>query len=183
MSQNLARFRDISLSKFVMASAILLAGINSPVMSEEVTLVLRTQTSNFDTAGSNDSAYFAIYYLEQVDSKSSSKPKLKRVQVLLNHQGRDRDVGQSDLYRFNLNVPVEHIRRVEIGIIHGSNAWHLEGFEYLLERNGQKSRPTRIAVNKWLSGDKNDGGKRNHAFQYYFFDVKPPVFDVAKKKR
>lgn len=162
---------------FVLATVSLL-GTSS--RCEEVTLILKTLTSNHDKAGTVDPAFFAVHFLEELDEgdkKAGKKPRLKRVSEGINHRGRNRDVGQLDTYHLKLNIPVENVRRVEIGIKQGHDAWHLKGFEYVIERNGVKSRPTTIPVDRWISGDKHDGAKKGDVtYQFLYFDVKPPVF-------
>lgn len=162
---------------------------NRPCMSDEdegFTLVLKTQTSNLNNAGTDEHVYFAVHYTEAVEvpQKGGTKPKKKivkkRLQATLDNPGNDRKVGALETYRLKFNCPVDTIRHVEIGMVNGDDAWHLSGFEYYVEREGAKSRPTTIVVNRWISAAANDGSRRSPAQQYFIFDVKPPTFPPVK---
>jgi hypothetical protein len=157
-------------------SAVLLGATAN---AESFLLKLRTKTSNAPEAGTDDHVYFAVHYLVRDESKPNVETAKARLR-LDDTRKNDRQTGAVDTYSLSFEFPPAMIRKVEIGMEGGRNAWLLERFDYAIVHQGKTSRPTVIPVNRWLSGEVIDRSLKGKALTspYYVFEVKPPVFDV-----
>lgn len=170
----------ISVVGFV--AALVHLGLYSTANADGFTLVLTTVTSDARDSETDEPVYFAVHDLEtsDVSQKGDKNPRtkklIKRVERNLDHHGDDREAGARETYRLKFSFRAEDIRGVEIGMTSGEDAWHLVGFEYYVEQDGEQSLTKQIPVGRWLSASETDKRAKIAAEQFYFFRVPPPIF-------
>ena len=174
----------------LLAFAFLFGSVSETAFAEKFKLILTTKTGNRNGAGTDDPVYFALYYEGRVPApnakaraKMQTVPKEIRIEKNLNNKGDDRKTGAFDTYELEFECPMDKIRRVEIGLKAGEDAWYLEGMQYEIVYQGKRSTLTEIPLGGFISGAANDGPKNARAKQFYWFKVAPPKFPRSKRRK